>query len=50
MDRKRCLTHNKKTRHVFNTIELCGFSKSDEGVKVVSQSDSREIHLPWNTI
>lgn len=42
-----CLTLIK-TRHMFNTIKLCGYSekKKQEGLKV----DSREIHLPWSTI
>lgn len=28
-------------------IKLCGFSKSNGGLKVVSLSDSRQIHLHW---
>lgn len=31
-------------RHVVTAIKLCGFSKSNGGLKVVSLSDSRQIH------
>lgn len=34
-------------RRVVTAIKLCGFSKSNGGLKVVSLSDSRQIHLHW---
>ena len=43
------LLWHRTRRHVVNTIKLCGFSKSNEGLKVVSQPDSRDIHLPWSS-
>ena len=33
-------------KHTDDRIKLCGFSKSNEGVKVVSQFDRIEILLP----
>lgn len=44
-----CFLQTHQHKHT-DTIMLCGLSKSNEGLKVVSRSGSTERHLPWTTL